>query len=51
MVEQFTFEDLLNKKRQAGFDAFVSKDKLSKRIEERNSFKDKQLKLKHERKQ
>lgn len=50
MVEQFTFEDLLNKKRQAGFDAFVSKNKLSKRIEERNSFKDKQLRLKQERK-
>jgi hypothetical protein len=39
--QQFTFEELLAKKRQAGFDAFVSKEKLTTRIEERNSFKEK----------
>jgi hypothetical protein len=42
MAEQLTFEELLNQKRQAGFDAFIVKDKLNKRIEERNSFKEKE---------
>ena len=41
MAEKLTFKELLKKKREAGFDAFVSKEKLNNRIEERNAFKDK----------
>ena len=51
MADQLTFEELLNKKRQAGFDEFMAKDKLNKRIEERNSFKEKNQREKSERKQ
>jgi ribosomal RNA-processing protein 36 len=50
MADQLTFEELLNKKRQAGFDEFMAKDKLNKRIEERNSFKEKSQREKSERK-
>ena len=50
MVEQLTFEERINKKREAGFDAFQQKEKLNKRIEERNQFKDVQLKQKQDRK-
>ena len=34
MTESLSFEELLRRKQQAGFDAFFSKDKLAKRIEE-----------------
>jgi hypothetical protein len=50
MTESLSFEELLRRKQQAGFDAFVSKDKLAKRIEERNSFKEKHIRMKAERK-